>query len=431
MLFYVRDRRNVAPKKPIDVVQKDDLKANVNGNKPSLILSQQSKEHLQSSRIENGVCGADSSSVKQKNAVNGGLSKEAHLKEASSQPGRIPMQSSVPKKEPVLETYSSAPLQKDPSVGLPFPNLGQGKSLQPSASSLNSNGGIPNIENNTTIATKEKANFKNNLGVSVTVSSNCNGHQNSASNKILTTETSQKINGVSNAGASINTPSRDSSDKSLERVSNMAQSGGSSDKMLEKADPIKSAKEPSCEETQVGNKLYDSVAGTSAEENVGDNGQTPASMMANEPLHAKAPDCASQRKLKKKKLLKCRINSMSIGLKFFKASLGLRKKKKHKMSKRCTVDLQNLSKELLLDKDSCLSSDLGPSTSEKCGTSSRSTWKYPMELLKRMAKCVMECQVNPLVLMRRVWYTRSLVVVYVVRSNACNVLTAPTNLIPS
>ncbi|KAJ0090143.1 hypothetical protein Patl1_14670 [Pistacia atlantica] len=387
MLFYVRDRRNVAPKKPIDVLQKDDLKANVNGNKPSLILSQQSKEHLQSSRIENGVCGADSSSVKQKNAVNGGLSKEAHLKEASSQPGRIPMQSSVPKKEPMLETSSSAPLQKDPSVGLPFPNLGQGKSLQPSASSLNSNGGIPYIENNTIIATKEKANSKNNLGVSVTVSSNCNGHQNSASNKILTTETSQKINGVSNAGASINTPSRDSSDKSLERVSNMAQSGGSSDKMLEKADPIKSAKEPSCEKTQAGNKLCDSVAGTPAEENVGDNGQTTLSVMENEPLHAKAPDCASQRKLKKKKLLKCRINSMPIGLKFFKTSLGLRKKKKHKRSKRCTVDLQNLSKELLLDKDSCLSSDLGPSTSEKFGASSRiSQKKVPNGTAKKNGK---------------------------------------------
>lgn len=100
-------------------------------------------------------------------------------------------------------------------------------------------------------------------------------------------------------------------------------------------------------------------------------------MMANEPLHTKDPDCALQRKLKKKKkkLLKCRINSMPIGLKFFKASLGLRKKKKHKRSKRRTVDLQNLSKELLLDKDSCLSSDLGPSTSEKCGASSRSSQK--------------------------------------------------------
>lgn len=60
-----------------------------------------------------------------------------------------------------------------------------------------------------------------------------------------------QINGVLNAGASSNTPSREGSDKSLERVSNMAQSGGSIDNMLEKADPIKSAKEPSCENTQV------------------------------------------------------------------------------------------------------------------------------------------------------------------------------------
>lgn len=116
---------------------------------------------------------------------------------------------------------------------------------------------------------------------------------------------------------------------------------------------------------QFGNKLDDSVAGSSVEEKDGDNNQTTLSMMADQPLCGKALDSVPQRKLKKK-LLRCRINSIPIGLKFFRASLGLRKKKKHKRNKRHSVDLQNLSKE---------SSDLGPSTSEKCGASSRSSQK--------------------------------------------------------
>lgn len=123
---------------------------------------------------------------------------------------------------------------------------------------------------------------------------------------------------------------------------------------------------------QVRNKFDDGVTGSSAEEKVGENGQK---TMADESLHTKDPDCKPQRKLKKKKFLKCRINSMPIGLKFFKASLVLHKKKKHKRSKHRTVDLQNPSKELLLDKYYCLLSDLGPSTSEKRGASSRGSQK--------------------------------------------------------
>lgn len=54
-----------------------------------------------------------------------------------------------------------------------------------------------------------------------------------------------------NAGAAVNNPSQDSSDKVLERISNMAQSGSSSDNLLEKVCPIKLAQEPSCENNKV------------------------------------------------------------------------------------------------------------------------------------------------------------------------------------
>ena len=80
------------------------------------------------------------------------------------------------------------------------------------------------------------------------------------------------------------------------------------------------------------------------------------------------PEYAPCRKSKKKHL-KRQLKNMHIGLKlnFFRASLDMHSKKKHKRSKKRTLNAQVLCKENLLDKD-CFPSDLGPSTSEKSST---------------------------------------------------------------
>ena len=46
MLFYVRDRKNIVPKKPVDIAQKENMKANVNANKAALNSNQALKKEL-------------------------------------------------------------------------------------------------------------------------------------------------------------------------------------------------------------------------------------------------------------------------------------------------------------------------------------------------------------------------------------------------
>lgn len=92
-------------------------------------------------------------------------------------------------------------------------------------------------------------------------------------------------------------------------------------------------------------------------------------VMENKALHVRPCDGGRQKKLKK--FSKCQIRNLPIGLKFFKASLGLRKKK-HKKSKRRMLDTKTLSKELLLDEN--CSSDVGPTKSENASKISTSSY---------------------------------------------------------
>lgn len=67
----------------------------------------------------------------------------------------------------------------------------------------------------------------------------------------------------------------------------------------------------------------------------------------------------------KKKLVKCRVSKMFLGSnKIFRTTLSLRKKKKHKRSKRHAVELRCFTQEDFLG-EKCIAGGLGPSTSEK------------------------------------------------------------------
>lgn len=115
---------------------------------------------------------------------------------------------------------------------------------------------------------------------------------------------------------------------------------------------------------------------------------TGSSIVKNGSIHVEDFECKSPKNLKKK-ILKSRIASMHFHSSIlFRASLGLRKKKKHKRCKHRNLDAKNLRKELLKDTY-CFPSDLGPSTSEnthtKCLVSKRSRTKEAKSGTKKEA----------------------------------------------
>lgn len=111
-----------------------------------------------------------------------------------------------------------------------------------------------------------------------------------------------------------------------------------------------------------------------------------SSVVKNEALHVEDFECRSRKKLKKK-ISKSQVASFHSSI-LFRASLGLRKKKKLKRSKHRNLDTKNLKKELLMEPR-CFPSDLGPSTSEKthtdCLVSSCSHRKKPKSGSKKEA----------------------------------------------
>lgn len=197
----------------------------------------------------------------------------------------------------------------------------------------------------------------------------------------------------------------------------MPLSGNSTDKWLKKSDLMKLPNEPRSEKqvsflqisvtlisfyktclvlncfsfhSQVGDNYNNGVACNSPNEKAEDNCQamglesvelSTASVLKNESLPVKPSDCVPKRKLKK--LPKCQIKNMAIGLKFFRTSLGLRMKK-HKKSKHRTLVPRSFSKELLSERD-CSPSSVGPSNSDNTSRISRSSFHSRKKLANGIA----------------------------------------------
>lgn len=118
---------------------------------------------------------------------------------------------------------------------------------------------------------------------------------------------------------------------------------------------------------------------------------TNSSIVKNGSIHVEDFQCKTSTKLKRK-ILKSQVTNMHFHSSIlFRASLGLRKRKKHKRSKHRNSDAKNLRKELLKDTN-CFPSDLGPSTSEtthtKCLVSACSHTKKAMTGSKKEANGV-------------------------------------------
>ncbi|XP_059667596.1 ubiquitin carboxyl-terminal hydrolase 23-like [Cornus florida] len=399
MLFYFRDRKNFAPKKPVNIVQKDNLPMNAIGNKAHSSSSKNLKEMIHNIPIEKKLNGAVSSaSVDQRGALNACAAKVTMEKEASVQKINGPMMTECNKDTSLESSTNLLPL-KDPEKELPVLNLSGGDCLPTSAPSVrgyretlkldkamitttagevsdsnhdrstkkdlnNSVASPPNYSGHHNPYTKrdltdsvamppnsnEDRSTKKDLSGSVAIPSNCNGTYLSAGDICITEETqSQK----SDNNASLRDPSKKNF---LVRSLNLT---GNEDSRTGGGFPKQSA-----------------VSGPRSEKD-GDIGQRMVDTRAVElsslltttaiSLLRKAVDSNPPKKIKKK-LLKCQIKSVHLGSNIlFGASLSLRKKNSHKRSKRRHLKVKNLTQNHFLDVN-CFPADLGPSTSEKART---------------------------------------------------------------
>ncbi|KAG6739853.1 hypothetical protein POTOM_057468 [Populus tomentosa] len=365
MLFYVRDRKNVVARKPVDVVKKESMKATLGNTFANLVAKQFSKEHMDSGLIGNRLESTNSSAaVNAKDASSVVTSSEIYPKDTSFQQNN---RQKLPKVHPASET-SSAPLTI-PSKGVYLANSELRECLPPSTPSMNSNNVAPKPEEtyNITEAKTSDCNVPSD-------SSSC--LKNSAIDKLVRNEISQKINAGLNVGVSSQVPCWDFCDKKSGEVPRLAPSMGSTDQTFDKTVTVKSPNKPSCESDQGGDIPIKSSAGKTPSDKAVEGGQQTAHqsveasiliasiphVIQNECLHSKAPTCTPKKKLEKK-LLKRR---MHLGSNLFRVSLGVHMRKKHKKRKCLALETNNLLKENLLEQlenDGC-SSRLGPSTSK-------------------------------------------------------------------
>ncbi|KAJ6923680.1 ubiquitin carboxyl-terminal hydrolase 23 [Populus alba x Populus x berolinensis] len=367
MLFYVRDRKTIVSRKPVDVVQKESMKATFGNNFADLVAKQFSKECVGGGLIGNSLEATDSSAVmNKKDASSVVTSSEIHPKDTSFQQSN---RQTLLKVDSSLET-SSAPLSTDPSK---LANSQLRECLPPSTASLNSNNAAPKLENAFIITEAKTSDCKE-------PSSSSSGPQSSAIDKLVTRETSQKINVDQNVGVSSQAPCEDSCGKTVGEFPRLAPSEGSTDKAFDKSNTVKSPNKPGCESDQVGDIPIESAAWKTPSDKAGEGGQyivhqlvegliptaSVPSVIQNECLQSKAPDCLPKKKLKNK-LLKRR---MHLGTNLFKVSFGLQKRKKHKESNCHASKSNNLIKENLLEllENDGFSSELGPSTSKISST---------------------------------------------------------------
>lgn len=98
MLFYVRDRRNIALKKPNNVIQRENIKLNDNGTRICSNSNQDLKRQVQNGSVQNRSIDTVSSAVVRQDELDISLVKTTHSNEAPSHPvPESPLQPSLSK----------------------------------------------------------------------------------------------------------------------------------------------------------------------------------------------------------------------------------------------------------------------------------------------------------------------------------------------
>ncbi|XP_027329426.1 ubiquitin carboxyl-terminal hydrolase 23 isoform X2 [Abrus precatorius] len=310
MLFYVRDRKSILPRKPADIAKKENMKSNVNGNRDSSTSNHVLREYP-NGLAENKFCGEPSLTAEaEKNISNVDSSRAYFLKDAQVQQKNsvILTESLIQSKKPVSELSSKAQEQKDFPVGLSV--------------------------------------AKSELGC-LSSSDHCRKD----SVKCLAKPVGDKLN-MCNENAISEEGSKDS--LSMVPISTNPQNFGLTiDGKSQSLEHGTSATGSVCEE-----------AGSTMHENaVGSQGRA-----FNEPMNGSLITVSCNQKhvkRSKKKFLKYQLSSMHLRPTFlFMAYLGPRKKKNHKTSKRRRLGFKNPNKEKL-DKCAFSSEEAEPSTTGK------------------------------------------------------------------
>ncbi|GMP35804.1 hypothetical protein CsSME_00008123 [Camellia sinensis var. sinensis] len=386
MLFYVRDRRNVALKKPVDVIQKESMIINAMSHKMHSNSSQGLKEAVQNGPIDKRVNGVYSSAAESNAIIADGL-KETLMKETS-------VQKTNPLKDPLLDISLKVPVSKDAVKGREW--LTQSAPIKGSSDALN-NAMLATTGGKSNEFTKERS-IKEDLSDSVVVAPNHCGPQNSDTKKDPSNvgakspkynedrHTEKDLSGLVAITPDCNGHHNSSggvciADKTSEKIHSEAPLQDSDEKESKKIDLLRSLDQPSCENSQGKGLLKEStLTYNGLRMGVTETIELSGLQATHISLHQKALDNKCQQKLKKK-LPRGWITSMHLGSSIlFGAFLSLRKKK-HKKVKRRTVKINNLTQKHLLDSVFG-STDLGPSTSEITRTLSLGSVHSQRKVLK-------------------------------------------------
>ncbi|WJX88737.1 ubiquitinyl hydrolase 1 [Trifolium repens] len=122
MLFYVRDRKSVAPSKPVDIPKEENVKTNVIGSRYSSTSNTALKDYP-NGHVENKFCVEPSLTAEtQKNMLNADTSRVSCANNAQVQQKNsfILAKSLIHSEIPVSELTSKELTQKNSSVGLSF-----------------------------------------------------------------------------------------------------------------------------------------------------------------------------------------------------------------------------------------------------------------------------------------------------------------------
>ncbi|TKY54703.1 Ubiquitin carboxyl-terminal hydrolase 23 [Spatholobus suberectus] len=145
MLFYVRDRKSVVPRKPVDIAKKENMKTNVNGNRESSTSSHVLKEYP-NGPTENKFCSRPSLTAEaEKKMSNVDPSRASFIKDAlvTQKQGVISAENLMQSKKHGSELSSKAQAQKVSPDGLSL-----AKSELGCLSSLDLSGKDYNLPNN-------------------------------------------------------------------------------------------------------------------------------------------------------------------------------------------------------------------------------------------------------------------------------------------
>ncbi|XP_004288715.1 PREDICTED: ubiquitin carboxyl-terminal hydrolase 23 isoform X1 [Fragaria vesca subsp. vesca] len=350
MLFYVRDRRNIIPRKPVDVAQMEYFKQNGIGNKITPPDNHLPKEPIRKIAAVNRSSDlASSRAQKDASAI---VTRVSHLKEASVDPnnGHIVTQNMV-HKEAILESSSKASLSEG-SLGQNMPPCNPLPSSKTGTSDSASGG------DSTTDAKinecNEKASSNDNDRVSIVILPTVKDPETLKACKPVQDEISQNKNHAPSAG-------------NLSVASSTIPSG----LPLEKLNPEKPSDPPSSRISQAGSFINEREKGSDSGQIVvvADSAKLVDSLvLTDRSLDVEAPDRKQPKGLKKKHI-KCKVAGMHMHPSLLSRAVLRVQKKKHKSSKHPTSDRKSHSKKYLLE-NCCSSSDQGPSTSEKTQTDS-------------------------------------------------------------